>query len=156
PGIAAVELEYSTIVGEREWREVGTLHVQPAATVDLPRGTDIVHGLELTVRGVEPSLHGASLELSVGGGVRDRWAASADPHLWSGSVPEAESLEVVVFATDVKLTLWSGSVLVYGGIEFDPRASRTVTAADGSLEAELAFVGPSGWDRTIVEKSLLA
>ena len=154
PGMAAVELEYATLDGDREWREIGSLDVQPAATMDLPAGTDMSKGLEVTIRDVEPTLHGAELVLSLGGETRDRWTASGAPHAWSGDVPDTDPLDVAVLAPVTKLTLCASSVRVYRGFEFDARASLPVTTADGAHEAQLAFVGPSGWNRGVVEDAL--
>src|SRR5262249_28750158 len=53
PGDLPVELEYRTSSGNREWREIGTLNVQPSAFVDLPVTADIEAGLALTVREVD-------------------------------------------------------------------------------------------------------
>jgi Cft2 family RNA processing exonuclease len=156
PGLAAVELEYATLDGDRDWREIGSLEVQPAAKMDLPTGTDISKGLEVTVRDVEPSLHGAELALSVGGEIRDRWTATGSPHAWSGDVPDADPLDVAVLEPGARLTLCAGSVRVYKGFEFDTQASLPVTTTDGACEAELAFVGPSGWNRGVVEDALSA
>ena len=99
PGITAVELQYATLDGEREWREIGSLDVQPAATMDLPGGADVSEGLDVTVREVEPSLHGAELALSIGGEIRDRWTATGAPHLWSGGIPETDPLDIAVLHT---------------------------------------------------------
>jgi len=156
PGMAAVELEYTTLDGDREWRETGSLDVQPAAKMDLPAGTDVSNGLEVMVRDVEPSLHGAELVLSVGGETRERWIATGAPHVWSGDVPDIDPLDVAVLAPATRLTLCAGSVRVYRGFEFDAKASLPVTTSDGALEAQLAFVGPSGWNRSVVEDALSA
>jgi hypothetical protein len=154
PGTAAVELEYATLDGEREWREIGSFHVQPAAAMDLPAGTDISTGLAVTVRDIEASLHGAELALSVGGQIRDRWTASAAPHRWVGTVPDTDPVDVAVLAPGSGLTLCASSVRVYSGVELDVEASLPVTTADGACEAEFTFVGPSGWNRGIVEDAL--
>lgn len=156
PGTAVVELEYATLDGDREWHEVGSVHVQPAAVMDLPAGTDISKGLEVKIRDVEPSLHGAELALSVGGEIRDRWTASAAAHAWAGGVPDIDPLDVAVLAPATGLTLCASTVRVYAGVEFDPKASLAVTTADGACEAELSFVGPTGWNRAIVEDALSA
>jgi len=156
PGITAVELEYATLEGEREWREIGSLDVQPAAAMDLPAGVDVSKGLDVTVREVEPSLHGATLALSIGGEIRDQWTATGAPHLWSGDIPEADPLDVAVLAPDARLTLCADSVRVYRAFEFDAKTSFPVTTADGALHAELAFVGPHGWNRAVVEDALSA
>lgn len=154
PGTTAVELEYATLDGEHEWREIGSLHVKPAAAMDLPPGTDISTGLAVTVRDVDAGLHGAELALSVGGEIRERWTASAAPHPWAGTVPDADPLDVAVLAPATGLTLFASSVRVYSGVELDVEASLPVTTADGACEAALTFVGPSGWSRGIVEDAL--
>lgn len=156
PGMTAVELQYATLDGEREWREIGSLDVQPAAAMDLPKGADASKGLDVTVREVEPSLHGAELALSIGGEIRDRWTATGAPHLWSGDIPETDPLDIAVLVPTSRLTLCAGSVHVYRAFEFDARTSLPVTTADGALDAELVFVGPHGWNRGVVEDALSA
>lgn len=154
PGTAAIELEYATWDGGNDWREVASLHVQPAATMDL--STDLSTGLQVTVRDVEPSIFGAELALSVGGEIRGRWIAGAAPHAWSCALMDTDPLDVAVLAPASGLTLCVGSVRVYSSFELNSKASRPITTADGTREAELAFVGPNGWDRTIVEYALSA
>jgi Cft2 family RNA processing exonuclease len=156
PGMTAVELQYATLDGEREWREVGSVDVQPAATMDLPTGTDASKCLDVTVREVEPSLHGAELALSIGGEIRDRWTATGAPHVWSGEIPETDPLEVAALLPGAGLTLCAGSVRVYRAFEFVAKKSLPVTTADGAFDAELAFVGPHGWNRRVVEDALSA
>ena len=155
PGVAAVELEYATLDGDREWREIGSLHVQAAARMDLPTGTDMSNGLQVTIRDVEPTLNGAELALCVGGETRDQWTAGG-AHAWSGDVPDTDPLDVAVLAPAKGLTLCAGSVRVYSGLEFDAIASLPVTTTNGACEAELVFVGPSGWNRRVVEDAFSA
>ncbi len=154
PGMAAVEFGYATLDGDREWREIGSVHVQAAARMDLPTGTDMSNCLQVTIQDVEPTLHGTELVLSIGGETRDQWTASGAPHAWSGDVPDTDPLDVAVLAPATGLTLCASSVRVYRGFEFDVKASLPVTTTDGTCEAELAFVGPSGWNRGVVEDAL--
>ena len=154
PGIATVELEYSTLDGDREWREVGSIRVQPAATIELPVGTDGSTGLNLTISDVEPSLYGKELALTIGGEIRDTWTAGVAPRVWSGTVPDTDPLAVVLLAPLNGLTLFAGAVRIYSGFELDANASLPVTTTDGVRDAELAFVGPSGWNRQVVEDTL--
>jgi hypothetical protein len=110
----------------------------------------------LTVRSVDPILHGMELALKLDGEIRERWIASAEPHRWSGPISDVDPLDVAVVAPSSHLTLCSSMVRVYAGFELDTKASLFVTTADGALEAELVFVGPSGWNRKIVEDALVA
>jgi predicted metal-dependent RNase len=158
PGTALLELEYATLDGECEWREVGSFQVQAAAAMDMPAGTDVAAGLEVTVRDVDVGLHDTELELvlMVGGEIRDRWTASSEIHRWSGSVPETDPLDVAIVVPGKGWTLCAGSVRVFGAFEFDPTASLAVTTADATLPAELCFVGPAGWNRAVVEEAFSA
>lgn len=155
PGIANVEFEYATLDGGCEWREAGSLQVHPAATLDVPRTIDNTRDLEVTIRDVDPHLFGVELALSIDGKIRDTWTAGAAPHTCVGGVPDADPLDIAVLVPHAALTLVAKSVGVYSRFELDRKASLTVTTADGQCEAKLAFVGPSGWNRELVESPLL-
>jgi Cft2 family RNA processing exonuclease len=151
PGPCRLELGYQAATGDRDWREVGILDVRPAAEVDLPHGTDVARGLDLVVHDVDPRLHGVALALRIGSESHDRWLASGEPHTWSGDVPQTDPLPVAVVAPDRNWLLWTGTVRIYSGLEFNPVTSLTVTTADGALEAELAWVGKSRLDNAEIE-----
>ena len=130
--------------------------MRAAAIVELPSGMQIGANLELAVRQVQSDLYGADLALSVGGEICDQWTASSDPHRWSGAIGETDPQEILVLAPATELILWSGTVRIYDGIEFDRKSSQPVTAADGSLEAELAFPGSTSGNRKSIEAALSA
>ncbi len=154
PGIAITEFEYPTLDGGREWREVGSIEVAAAASLGVPTVADTSKALEVTVCDIDASFHGAELELTLNGKTRDRWTASAAHHVWSGAVDDADPLHVAVLAQVDGLTLCQDSVRVYGAFQFDANNSLPVTTSDGVSEAELSFVGPTGWKREGVEHAL--
>jgi Cft2 family RNA processing exonuclease len=156
PGTTALELEYSTLSGESEWREVDSIDVQPAATVDLPSGIAAGDELVIIVREIDPDLQRKEVALVVAGEIRERWPASAEAHRWSGTALGSDTLEVALVVPASSLTLWSGAVRIYETIELDPKRSLMVTTADGSLQAQLAFFGPSDPRKESIERALRA
>jgi Cft2 family RNA processing exonuclease len=58
PGELAVELEYQTVDGDREWRKIGAVIVQPGASVNVPAAVDVGRDLHVTIRDLAPKLSG--------------------------------------------------------------------------------------------------
>lgn len=154
PGSASVELEYQSLTGDQEWREVGTLDIKSPTNVDCPSWIERGQSFELTVQQVAPHLIGKELTLMIAGQCIDRWIAGRQAHLWSGRAMDQGLDEFAVSIHTETFELWSSAVAVRDAIHYQPNRSLRVTTADGKLNAELAFPVISDAARSLVERAL--
>src|SRR5262249_54867429 len=82
PGDAFIELEYRTVSGDREWRNIGMVPVMPAAFVEIPASVDVGRSLQVIIRDLEPSLFGETVSLRVDSKACDQWIADSEPYVW--------------------------------------------------------------------------
>lgn len=153
PGAIDLELEYPTLDRGSEWRVVGTVGVLPGAQVEFAEEITQGEKFDVQVSQVGESFRGSELTLHIGDTIRDRWQADDVEHHWGGILADEDLVDVTVEATERQLVLWTGSVRVRAGLELDRRASFRATTADGTLAAELLWVGPTGWSKPDVERA---
>lgn len=153
PGSLSVELEYQTINEGREWREVGSVEIQPAIHVTAPTSVEVGESFSVVTGDIEPTLHGTMLTLRVGSNSYDRWRAAADPHSASLVIEESGDLDIEVSASESDLILWSGRIRVREGLELDFNASRLVTTINTDLIAKVTWKGSRIENRAAIERS---